>query len=278
MTRAPTRVGYLGPEGTFSHEAALASGVHGELVALRTVHDVVVAVQDATVDRGLAPIENTLEGAVNATLDALAFDAPDVRIVGELRHPVELCLIADAARDLAEISEVASHPQPLGQCAGFLREHLPGAATRATTSTAEAVRAVGGPVAAIGPRAAAALYGAVVLRAGIEDEHGNETRFVWLSRGPADPSPAGAAIRTAVVFHGAGDASPGWLVRCLSEFAFRGVNLTMIESRPRKQSLGHYMFFADLEGRDTDPPVAGAIAGVAEKTEQMRVLGSYPAA
>jgi prephenate dehydratase len=270
-----TRLGFLGPEGTFSHEALLAAGVPGTPVALASVHEVVLAVQDGRVDRGLAPIENAMEGGVSATLDALAFDAPDVAVVGELVHPIHHCLVAGGPLALAEVQEVHSHPQGLAQCARFLRERLPHARTVAAASTADAVRSAAGTAAAIGPRAAAERYGATVLLDGIEDDPDNVTRFVWLSR---DPVPDATPTRTSVLFHGAGDDSPGWLVRCLSEFAFRGVNLTMIESRPRKIGFGHYMFFADLEGRDSDAAVAGAIEAVGSQTERLRILGSYPQA
>jgi prephenate dehydratase len=136
------------------------------------------------------------------------------------------------------------------------------------------------PWAAIGARAAALLHGCEVLRDGIEDEHGNETRFVWVSRDAGVfGGPAGAAAaKTSIVFHGAGDTSPGWLVRCLSELAFRGINLTRIESRPLKRRLGHYLFLVDLEGSEDDDAVAEAVAGLRAHCEQVRVLGSYPVA
>jgi prephenate dehydratase len=245
----------------------------------------VMAVQDRAIERALVPIENSLEGGVSATLDALALDAGDVAIVGETVLPIRNCLIARGELARSDIEVVDSHPQPLGQCAGFLRATVPNAAVRAATSTADAVREVAGsdaPWAALGPRSAAALYGCRVLREGVDDDPENATRFVWLA--PAGTAPAedavaeGAAWKTSVVFAGAGDRAPGWLVRCLSEFAFRGVNLTRIESRPRKGPLGHYVFHVDMEGRADDAPVAEAIAGLGAHCEQVRLLGSYPAA
>ena len=134
-----------------------------------------------------------------------------------------------------------------------------------------------GDWAALGNRLAAELYGCAVIEDGVEDLPENETRFVWLAR-PGAEAGAGAQWKTSVVFWGAGDDAPGWLVRCLSEFAFRGVNLTLIESRPRRMGLGHYMFFADLEGRADDAPVAEAIRKLATHCEEVRTLGSYPAA
>ena len=243
-----------------------------------------MAVHDRLVDRALVPIENSLEGSVSATLDALAMETEDVAIVGEIVHPIRQCLIARTELELAEIETVVSHPQANAQCARFIRTRLPGARVLAGNSTADAVRIVAehdGPWAALGNRLAAELYGAVVLRADVDDVPGNETRFVWLGRaeeGAAGASPAAAGPwKTAIVFWGVGSEAPGWLVRCLAEFATRDVNLTRIESRPRKQGLGRYMFFADLEGRDSEPHVAEALAGLRTHVEVLRMLGSYPA-
>ena len=287
------RIGYFGPEGTFTHEALIdALDAHGgdpsefELVALPTIYDTVMAVHTGDVERALVPIENSLEGSVNATLDALAMETEDVAIVGEVVHPIRHCLIARTALELSEIEAVVSHPQATAQCARFIRARLPHARVHAGSSTAEAVRIVAehdGPWAALGNRLAAERYDCQVLRAGVEDVPDNETRFVWLARvgtPPGGPGDARAMIgpwKTAIVFWGVGADEPGWLVKCLSEFASREVNLTRIESRPRKQGLGRYMFFLDLEGRDTEPHVAQALEGLRAWVEVLRVLGSFPA-
>ncbi len=278
------RVGYLGPEGTFSHEAlrtSVATGPDTELVGQTSVHDTVRAVHEGAVDRALVPLENSVEGSVNATLDALAVETEDVSIVGELVHPVRVCLLARAPAELEDIATVTSHPQPIAQCARFLRTELGHARIVAAASTADAVRALaegGKAQAALGTRLAGELYGCEVLRAGVEDDPENETRFAWIARREsAAPAEAGP-WKTSVVFWGPGAEAPGWLVRCLSELAFRGVNLTRIESRPRRQGLGRYMFFLDLDGRDVDPPVAAALEAISGQVERLRVLGSYPAA
>ena len=284
------RAGYFGPEGTWTHEALLAtsSGAELELVAYPTVYDTVMAVHNREVQRALVPIENSLEGSVNATLDALAMETEDVAILGEVVHPIRHCLIARTELELSEIEVVISHPQASGQCARFIRTRLPGAQVMAGSSTAEAVRSVAdhdGPWAALGTRVAAERYGCHVLRAGVEDVPDNETRFVWL--GPVGDPPGGPGIgtgaalgpwKTAIVFWGVGSEAPGWLVACLSEFSSRGVNLTRIESRPRKQGLGRYMFFIDLEGRDTEPHVVASLDKMREHVEVLRVLGTFPAA
>jgi prephenate dehydratase len=281
-----TRLGYFGPAGTFTHEALLDSTTPDEAAAavpFSTIYEAIVAVDDRTVNRALVPIENSLEGAVNVTLDTLALEVEDVAIVGEVVHPIEHCLIARDELALETIEVVLSHPQATAQCARFIRERLGGAEVRPGGSTADAVRTVaehGGRWAALGNRRAAELYGCRVLMAGVEDVGGNETRFVWLARREARlPSPSHVGARkTAVVFWGPGAESPGWLVRCLSELAAREVNLTRIESRPRKQGLGHYMFFLDLEGAAHEPRVADALDAVRGHVDTLRVLGTFPAA
>ena len=316
------RIGYFGPEGTYTHEAMLASvgtlglGVEIEEVALPTIYDTVMAVHDGRVERALVPIENSVEGSVNATLDALAHETERVEIVGEVVLPIRHCLIARTELALDEIDTVVSHPQANAQCARFIRASLPQARVIAGSSTAEAVRTVAdhdGPWAALGNRTAAERYGCVVLAAGVEDVPGNETRFVWLARadpspGPttrAAPGPRRAAPRAGSEGRDAGsradDARPPragtrrrvqdrdrvlgsrhraarLAGRCLSAFADRGVNLTRIESRPRRQGLGSYMFFVDLDGRVDDPHVTAGLAGVREHAEVVRVIGSFPAA
>jgi prephenate dehydratase len=286
------RIGYLGPPGTFSEEALRSTALDrdAELVALATIHDTVMAVQDRRVDSALVPIENSLEGSVDVTLDALAIEARDVSIVGEIVRPIRNCLIAATGLGLEAITTVHSHPQAIAQCARFLRSELPQANVIAASSTADAVRTVAErrerPEAALGNRLAAELYDCVVLREDVDDEHGNETRFVWVARRDgargavgASGAPAGTGgppMKTSIVFWGAGDEAPGWLVRCLSEFASREISLTRIESRPRRLGLGHYMFFADLEGDDAQPAVSEAIVGLRTHCEEVRVLGSYP--
>jgi prephenate dehydratase len=125
---------------------------------------------------------------------------------------------------------------------------------------------------------AAERYGCQILRAGVEDVADNETRFVWLARVGAGVGESPGPFKTAIVFWGVGSEAPGWLVGCLSQFASRGINLTRIESRPRKQGLGRYMFFVDLEGHSEDPDIAAGLAALGEQVERLRVLGSFPVA
>jgi len=282
------RVGYLGPEGTFTQEAALhvPAADELELVPFATIYDTVVAVHEGAVQRAVVPIENSLEGSVSATLDTLAFETEGVTIVGEGVLPIHQCLIAQRDIALEDIEVVISHPQANAQCARFLRSRLPEARVMTTDSTADAVRLVSERIrhrwAAIGTKLAADLYGCQVLSAGIEDVAGNETRFVWLAPSGSVPGLPGVGEpqgpwKTAIVFWGAGSESPGWLVSCLSELSSRAVNMTRIESRPRRQGLGRYMFFVDLEGRDTDANVVESLNALADHVEVLRLLGSFPA-
>jgi prephenate dehydratase len=278
------RLGYLGPQGTFSHEALLSTAPAGaDAVALPTIHDVTVAVSAGDVERGIVPIENSLAGSVTATLDALTQDGSVLSIVGETVLAIEQCLIARPGVGRGEVQAVVSHPQALQQCAEYLRRELPRAELHAVGSTAEAaviVMARDEPWAAIGPRRAAEIAGAAVLDAPIQDDAGNETRFVWLATDAAAApfGPADGAYKTSIMFAGEGDETPGWLVRCLTELSSRAVNLTKIESRPRRGRLGHYIFLVDLEGRASDATIEEAIEGLRHHCQELRILGSYPAA
>jgi len=274
------RIAYLGPAGTFTEDALREAWSDGEFEPLRTptIHDAILAVQGGEADRALVPFENSIEGSVRSTLDTLAFEAEGVTIVGEHDYAVRAHLIAREGVELGDVEAVISHPQPLAQCARFLRESLPGVERRNATSTAAAVRMVGEsprPWAAIGARSAAELYGCAILREGIEDEAGNVTRFVWIA--PEGTEPVGEGSRkTSLVFSELGEDHPGALVEALQEFSSREVNLSRIESRPMRLGLGRYMFFCDLEGGLTEKPVAEAIEALRTKAESVRILGSYP--
>lgn len=273
------RVAYLGPPGTHSEEALRAS-TSGPVDALphATVHDTVMAVQRGEVDRAVVPIENALEGGVAPTLDALAGDADRVRIVAEVVHPIHHLLLARAGTAIEAVERVLSHPQATAQCARFLRERLPGAEVAPSTSTAEAARLVAAsdrPWAALASRLAGEVYGCVTLAEDVGDHPDNSTRFVWLAPAGHEAEAPGAR-KTSIVFWGFNDVSPGALVTVLRELSDRELNLTRIESRPRRTLLGHYMFFADLEGDASDPTVTAALDALGGRVEVLRVLGSYP--
>jgi prephenate dehydratase len=274
------RVAFLGPAGTFSDDA-LRAAVKGEEIDARpapTVYDAIRAVGEGEVDRALVPFENSIEGSVRSTLDTLAFEGFPVTITGEHDHPIHSSLIAREQLALEQVEAVISHPQASAQCARFIREELPRAVVRSASSTAEAVREVSSSTelwAALGPASAAEIYGCVVLREGVEDSPDNVTRFVWIAPEGTRASGAGA-WRTTLVFSELGADHPGALVEALRAFSSRAVNLTRIESRPRRSGLGRYMFFVDLEGPADEPTVAEAIEALRGEAESVRVLGTYP--
>jgi prephenate dehydratase len=286
------RVGYLGPAGTFSEEALLASADPEtvEPVAMASIYETVMALRRGAVEWAIVPIENSLDGSISVTLDLIADASAYVEIVGETLLRVRHSLIAVEPVKLEEVDTVITHPQVPGQCERFLREELPRARVLAADSTAEAVRSVVADglrgTTALGTVLAAKIYGGTVLRENIEDRADNETRFAWLARvtrasQPPEPpliAEQAESWKTSIVFWGAGAESPGWLVRCLDEFARRSINLTKIESRPRRERIGNYMFFLDLAGRATDSSIAEAIDAARGRCEHVRVLGSYPAA
>ncbi len=277
------KIAYLGPAGTFTEDAlggALEAGSEHEPLRTPTIHEAILAVERGEAERALVPFENSIEGSVRSTLDTLAFDAEGVTIVGEHDFAVRAMLIAREEVELAQIETVISHPQPLAQCARFLRDQLPNASRQSAESTAAAVKLVSessAPWAAIGAKAAAELYDCTILREGIEDEANNVTRFVWIAPEGAEPTP-GSAWKTSLVFSELGEDHPGALVNALREFSSREVNLTRIESRPLRLGLGRYMFFCDLDGALSEAPVAAAVEALRGKAESVRILGSYPTA
>jgi prephenate dehydratase len=223
------------------------------------------------------PIENALEGSVAVTLDTLTVEADRVRIAAEVVHPIHHCVVARGEVSLSTVQRVVSHPQATAQCARFLREHLPNAEHVSAPSTADAVMTVcrgGDGSVALGSSLAAELYGCHIVATNVEDHPDNVTRFVWLAPAGEVGEP-GDDAKSSIVFWGGGDQSPGWLVDVLTEFAGRGVNLTRIESRPRRTGLGHYFFYVDLEGEAGAEPVGEALEAVRRHVGELRVLGSY---
>ncbi len=276
----PTRVAFLGPAGTFSEDALRAAAGSAALEPLPqpSIFDAITAVGEGRADRALVPFENSIEGSVRATLDALTFDAPTVAIVGEHDHAITHNLIARRRLDFGEIEVVLSHPQASAQCARFIRSELAGAEVRTAASTADAVREIAAserPWAALAGSSAAEIYGCVVLRERVEDGPDNVTRFVWLAPEGSEPS-RGERWKTTLSFAELGADHPGALVEALAVFSDRDVNLTRIESRPLRRGLGRYMFFVDLDGPLARGSVGAAVEALGAKAENVRVLGSYP--
>jgi len=270
------RYAFLGPAGTFSEEALLSLGIDGlEPVAYATISEVFEAVERGQVEAGLVPIENSVEGSVPATLDALAFDT-QLEIQAEIVRDIHHCIVVAPGLGLADVTQVVAHPQASGQCRRWLSRNMLGRPVIAANSNAEAVQtAVANPgMAAIGPKLAAELYGADIIEHNIEDYAGNQTRFVVIGRGIQART---GHDKTSLALFMKKD-KPGALLMILSEFAYGEINLTKIQSRPTKRQLGDYMFFVDLEGHVDDQHVRTALDCLRLKLREVKVLGSYPRA
>ncbi len=268
-----TRLAYLGPPGTFSEEAAHRYDSSAELLPFPSEAAVVAAVEAGLADEGVLAIENSLEGPVTRSLDALIHDS-QLAIRGEIVLPIEHCLIVRPGMTAQDVQVIYSHPQALNQCRKYLERCFPDARQEAALSNAAAVvetQKVAGS-AAIGPERAAELHGGEVLARGIQDHPHNRTRFIVL--GLTDAAPTGRD-KTSLAFTVAHDR-PGTLVEVLHEFADRHINLTRIESRPSRQELGVYIFLIDVEGHREEPSLRDALAAVEAKAFFFRVLGSYP--
>ena len=271
----------MGPSGTFTEQALLSEPdlARGELVPLRSIPEVLEAVEVGEVDFGFVAIENSIEGTVNLTLDALAFNH-DFLIQREVVLDIEHCLLAPAGTGLGDITMVLSIPIATAQCHGFLHRHIPGAVQRAANSTAEAAQMVGEQgapgIAAIAPRIAAGLYGLEIVAADIADHPGNQTRFVVVAR-QGVPEPTGHDKTSVVVYQRANE--PGSLISILQEFAARRINLSKLESRPTKAGgLGDYCFVLDAEGHLADELITDCLRDLHAKQSGVKFLGSYPAA
>jgi prephenate dehydratase len=273
------RFGFLGPPGTFTQEALLqvVDPESVELIDLPSIEDVIVAVDKGDIDRGMVPIENSVEGTVNATVDILGFETDGLLIEREAILGVRLHLLGRPGTDLSTVKEVFSMPVATAQCRRWLREHLPNAKTIATNSTAEAAGRVAyekGASVAIGPNLAAQLFALEVIARDVSDHPEAETRFVVVGKKAAPPS---GRDKTSLIAFIAED-KPGALLHILTEFADRNINLTKLESRPTKRVLGEYCFFIDLEGHADDPLIAEAIAALDKQVAKIKSLGSYPRA
>ena len=266
-------VAYLGPQATFTHQAARERfGASTDYRAARSIGEVFEDVERARADFGVVPVENSTEGAVNVTLDRLTIS--DVVIAGELRLEIAQQLLSRTV-DLGEIKRVLSHPQGLAQCRGWLAEHLPEVPTEELLSTAAAAElaAADPTVAAIASELAGQLYAVPALRARIEDNPHNATRFLVIGRQPVGPT---GRDKTTILF--AMRNEPGALYRILEPIAGAGLNLTKIESRPAKQGPWEYVIFVDLEGHRETPAVAAVLDEIGKRTLHLKILGSYPAA
>ena len=276
-----TSLAFLGPEGTYSDEAvrtfAQKIGCSApEYVECASFGEIYRAVEEGACEFGVMPIENSLEGAVTATLDAFAF-RQGVSIFGATVIDIHHCLLTHPDATLDDVTTIASHPQALAQCRHYLDKNFPTRTRMSTASSAEAARVASENkhVASISSAFAGKLFGCAVQDKDIEDHRGNQTKFVLIAREGHKPVFAGTRYKTTLALFMHSDR-PGTLLMILSEFAFANINLTMIQSRPTKQGLGEYMFFVDIEGRPNDPQVKTALDCLRLKLREVKVLGSYP--
>ena len=268
------RLGFLGPEGTYTEQAALNYNPDAKLVPYQSIPAVASAVESGEVDEGVVPIENSLEGAVTYTLDLLIHDSA-LSIRQEMVLPIDHCLVVRPGTKIEDVELVYSHPQALAQCRSFLAERFQDASVMASLSTAASVQEMQKSdvvAAAIASRRAAILNGAHILLEGIQDDRSNETRFVVLA--PTDHDPTGAD-KTSMCFDFEDDA-PGILYTVLGEFAERGINLTKIESRPTRANLGRYIFLVDVEGHRDEETTKEALDAVRGQVSKFKIFGSYP--
>lgn len=271
---ARPRVAFQGEPGAYSHEAALRFfGPEIELLPCRTFADVAQAVEAGRAEFGVLPVENSTAGSINAVYDLLL--DRDLRIWGEVILRVRHCLLVPPGTTLADVRAVRSHPQALEQCARFIERH--GWEALAAHDTAGSARMLAERpepgIAAIAGRLAAERYGLAILVEGIEDDPENATRFFIVST--REP-PRAERNKTSIVF--STRHVPGALHACLGEFATRGINLTKLESRPRRGRPWEYVFYVDFEGHWQDPPCREALLGLLQRASFVKLLGSYPAA
>lgn len=272
---------YLGPAGTFTWHA-LRQAPQAAGAELRAVNNVGEALADVTSGRSVGAmiaIENSVDGGVAATQDALAA-IPGIRIVGEEVVPVQFALVARPGTALAEVSVVAAHPVASAQCRMWLERELPHHELLPSTSNVAAPESLNAPGsiadAAIAPPGTAALLGLTELATGIGDNPSAVTRFVLVERAGRLPERTGAD-KTSVIVELPSDA-PGALVEMLEQFATRGVNLSLLASRPIGDALGRYRFVIDLDGHVQDARVADALLGLKRFSPSVIFLGSYPRA
>ena len=270
------RIGYFGPAGTFAHQAleSLAVAKSAEAVPYPTIFNVIHAVERGEVDAGVVPIESSIEGAVTATLDGLAFGGGDLRIVAEILFPIHFDVFVAPGMPLAPLKEIQSHPYAFAQCRNFITRT--GVRTNGFLSTAEACRELrDNPRPGVGALASAktgVMYGLVAVERNIEDVPDAVTRFVLLATTPTHRT---GWDKTSLVLTPKRDR-PGSLVEILQIFSSRNINLSRIESRPLKTKLGQYCFFIDTWGHVEDPLLGGALRSLSRQDVEVKFLGSYP--
>lgn len=270
---SPMRVAYLGPEGTFTHTAVDRYFGHAvETVPVTDIAEIFQSVEGGSTRFGVVPVENSIEGSVNQTLDQLT--RTSLRVCGEVRMRIQHCLLSSGV-NLDEIQQVHAHPQALAQCWHWLNANVPAAKRISASSNAAAARAIKEKegCAAIAGETAAALYGLSTLAFGIEDEKNNTTRFLVVGDQHVPPSGDDSTLLLIAAPH-----RPGGLRRMLEPLENAGVSMTRIESRPSRSGLWDYVFFIDVHGHELDSNLSKVLDELRELAPLLKILGSYPRA
>lgn len=268
------KIGYLGPSGTFTEQAAISYDPYAELIPFASISSIAESVDTGSTDEGVVPIENSLQGSVTDTLDLLIHDT-NLSIYQEIVIPIEHCLLVKSDLIPGNLEIVYSHPMALAQCMQYLKYNYNDAVPTASLSTAAAVEDMLSSerrAAAIATERAASIYEAVVLDRGIQDNKSNHTRFVVLAK--SDHSPTGFD-KTSLCFS-FGDDKAGMLHSVLGCFAESNINLAKVESRPNKEGLGGYFFLLDVEGHRENKNVKEALQKVSKQVSMIKIFGSYP--
>ena len=274
------KIAYLGPQGTFTEEAlnkyisSIKSEDEIEKVPCATMQEVIRSVDRGEVVEGIVPIENSLEGSVNITLDFLTFES-EAKIVREITIPIRHSLIGKENMAVSKIKKIISHPHATAQCKNFISTHLKGVEIIAANSTAEAIKMLqetDNSIAAIGTEIAAKIYGLKIIEKDIEDNKENKTRFIFLGNSIQEKT---GKDKTSIVCFLEED-KPGSLFTILKEFAERNINLTRLESRPAKKELGDYVFLIDIDGHIHDKEIFDVLETLRKTVYLVKILGSYP--
>lgn len=267
-------LGYLGPNGTFSHQAATEwSQGREEIKEFPTIYSAIIAVENGEIDKSIVPIENSINGSINTTLDMLAFDV-DLYITGEYILNISQNIMVKKGTKKEDIKVITSHAQPIGQCSKILSHEFPNVKIEFADSTAMGAKRVvesDGSVACIASPSSAELYDLEIICPDCGDDDNNSTRFVIIEKKPN--TVVTGHDKTSIVF--ALDNKPGSLYGAIELFAKEKINMTKIESRPLKNELGKYVFFIDIDGNIDDATIYFALDKVRKNTFFYKFLGSY---
>jgi len=267
------QIGYLGPKGTFSEQAALFYCPYGKCIDYHSINEVIEAVDKNLIEVGIVPIENSIEGTVNVTMDTIIFNA-DIKIISEIVIPIEQNFLVSKNYNNEKITKILSHPQALAQCRGFLEKNYYNVEQMATSSTSEAARLVSNSNekwAALGNSLCAKLYDMKILYNNIQDNKSNETRFIAISKSSKNKIDSNS--KTSIAFSVTNE--PGALFKILNILALWNINMTKIISRPMKKHTEEYVFFVELEGDISNEDMQEAMKMVKRKTSCYKLFGSY---